>query len=317
MTTTGSRPGPDGPYLHAAYRPPMDTTVRGIEAPEQFKRTLQGVRWRWRVKSFPKGGDECNPDVGDSAAGVFVSFKAGLKVMVIKYVWNATGKAGKTCELANNPFFAKRIIVLRAGGPTDTWHTEEVDPRADFVRYFGGKLEDVPDFIGLAVLTDGDATKSQVEADYADFALLGSRPGQQGADRRASARRRGSTEVGQSGHRAVDDRVGRHPPGHLGQPALGHQEIEGRLRIAELGGDVPLVGVDEVAGIGHAHPEVQGRAAEPAPTRGHRLGRGLALGDRRDQVGVRLLHLHLDAPERALPLPCGWCSAPPRPCPSW
>lgn len=171
--------GPDGPYLHAAYRPPLDTTVYGIEAPERFKRTLQGVRWRWRVQSFPKGGDECNPDVGDSAAGVFVSFKAGLKIMVIKYVWNTTGKAGRTCELANNPFFAKRIIVLRAGGPTDTWHTEEVDPRADFVRYFGGKLEDVPDFIGLAVLSDGDATKSRVEADYADFALLGSRPGQQ------------------------------------------------------------------------------------------------------------------------------------------
>ena len=170
--------GPDGSYLHAAYKPPMDTTVRGIEAPEEFKRTLQGVRWRWRVKSFPKGGDECNPDVGDSAAGVFgASFKAGLKVMVIKYVWNATGKAGKTCELANNPFFAKRIIVLRVAGATDTWHTEEVDPRADFVRYFGGKLVDVPDFIGLAVLTDGDATKSQVEADYADFALLGSPPG--------------------------------------------------------------------------------------------------------------------------------------------
>lgn len=171
--------GTDGPYLHAAYKPPMDTTVRGIQAPEQFKRSLNGVRWRWRVQSFPKGGDECNPDVGDAAAGVFVSFKAGLKVMVIKYVWNATGKPGKTCELANNPFFAKRIIVLRVAGATDTWHTEEVDPRADFVRYFGGKLEDVPDFIGLAVLTDGDATKSQVEADYGDFALLGSRLGKE------------------------------------------------------------------------------------------------------------------------------------------
>jgi hypothetical protein len=188
--------GPEGPYLHAAYRPPMDTTVRGIEAPEQFKRTLQGVRWRWRVKSFPKGGDECNPDVGDSAAGVFVSFKAGLKVMVIKYVWNATGKPGKTCELANNPFFAKRIIVLRAGGPTDTWHTEEVDPRADFVRYYGGKLEDVPDFVGLAVLTDGDATKSEVDADYTDFALLVRPPHKEGS---GSEPPPAPTEVGSQG----------------------------------------------------------------------------------------------------------------------
>jgi Protein of unknown function (DUF3047) len=168
--------GPDGAYLHAAYKPPMDTTVHGIEAPARFKRSLQGVRWRWRVNSFPKGGDECNPEVGDAAAGVFVSFKAGLKIMVIKYVWNTTGKVGKTCELANNPFFAKRIIVLRVAGAPGTWHTEEVDPRADFVRYFGGKREDVPDFIGLAVLSDGDATKSLVEADYGDFALLAAPP---------------------------------------------------------------------------------------------------------------------------------------------
>jgi hypothetical protein len=44
------------------------------------------------------------------------------------------------------------------------------------VRYFGGRLEDVPDFVGLGVLTDGDATNSASEADYADFVLLDRRP---------------------------------------------------------------------------------------------------------------------------------------------
>ena len=168
--------GPDGPYLAARYRPPFDTMVRGIEAPHQFRRTLAGVRWRWRVRAFPKGGDDCNPDVGDAAGGVFATFKAGLKVMVIKYVWNSVGATHRSCELANNLFFAKRIVVLRSGGEADTWQTETVDPRADFVRYFGGKLEDVPDFVALAVLSDGDATNSRSEADYADFALLDSRP---------------------------------------------------------------------------------------------------------------------------------------------
>jgi DUF3047 family protein len=164
--------GPDGTYLAARYRPPFDTMVRGIEAPQEFRRTLAGVRWRWRVRAFPKGGDDCNPDVGDAAAGVFATFKAGLKVMVIKYVWNSVGKANRSCELANNLFFAKREVVVRSGGEVDTWHTETVNPRADFVRYFGGKLEDVPDFVALGVLTDGDATNSRSEADYADFVLL-------------------------------------------------------------------------------------------------------------------------------------------------
>jgi len=164
--------GPEGPYLAARYRPPFDTMVRGIEAPQRYRRSLAGIRWRWRVRAFPKGGDDCNPDVGDAAAGVFATFKAGLKVMVIKYVWNSVGPSGRSCELANNMFFAKREVVLRSGGQTGAWHTETVDPRHDFVRYYGGKLEDVPDFVALGVLTDGDATSSRSEADYADFVLL-------------------------------------------------------------------------------------------------------------------------------------------------
>lgn len=168
--------GPDGPYLAARYRPPFDTMVRGIEAPERFRRTLSAIRWRWRVRVFPKGADDCNPDVGDAAAGVFATFKAGMKVMVIKYVWNTVGPANRSCELANNWFFAKREVVLRSGGAPDTWHTETVNPRADFVRYFGGKLEDVPDFMALGVLTDGDATNSRSEADYTDFVLFDRRP---------------------------------------------------------------------------------------------------------------------------------------------
>ncbi len=164
--------GPDGAYLAARYRPPFDTMVRGIEAPHRYRRTLAGLRWRWRVLAFPKGGDDCNPDVGDAAGGVFATFKAGLKVMVIKYVWNSVGPAGRSCERANNLFFAKREVVLRSGGETGVWHTETVDPRRDFVRYYGGKLEDVPDFVALGVLTDGDATSSRSEADYGDFVLL-------------------------------------------------------------------------------------------------------------------------------------------------
>ena len=100
--------GPEGPYLAARYRPPFDTMVRGIEAPHRYRRSLAGIRWRWRVRAFPKGGDDCNPDVGDAAAGVFATFKAGLKVMVIKYVWNSVGPTHRSCELANNLFFAKR-----------------------------------------------------------------------------------------------------------------------------------------------------------------------------------------------------------------
>ena len=36
--------------------------------------------------------------------------------------------------------------------------------------------KDVPDFVALGVLTDGDATNSRSEADYADFVLFDRRP---------------------------------------------------------------------------------------------------------------------------------------------
>ena len=168
--------GADGAFLAARYRPPLDTVVRGIEVPQGLRRTLAALSWRWRVRAFPKGGDDCNPDVGDAAGGVFATFKAGLKVMVIKYVWNSVGPANRSCELVNNLFFAKRVVVLRSGGALDTWRTETVDPRRDYVRYYGGGLEEVPDFVALAVLTDGDATNSPSEADYADVVLFDQRP---------------------------------------------------------------------------------------------------------------------------------------------
>lgn len=171
--------GPDGTYLAARYHPPLDTVVRGIEAPKSFQRIIGAIRWRWRVHAFPKGGDDCNPKVGDAAGGIHVTFKAGQKVMIIKYVWNSTGPANRSCELVNTPFFAKRVVVLRSGGSTGVWQTETIDPRGDFVRLFGGKLKDVPDFVGLGVLTDGDATNSVSEADYADFVLFETRPTQE------------------------------------------------------------------------------------------------------------------------------------------
>jgi hypothetical protein len=164
--------GPEGVFLRALYLWPLETVVRGIEAPEPYRQGLKAVRWRWRVHAQPAGADDCRPEVGDAAAGIFATFKAGLKVYVIKYVWNTLGPTGKTCEMANGWVFAKRVVVLRSGGPLDIWKSEEVDPRADFVRYFGGSLENVPDFRGLGILTDGDATKSRSEADYADFALV-------------------------------------------------------------------------------------------------------------------------------------------------
>jgi hypothetical protein len=61
--------------------------------------------------------------------------------------------------------------VMEVDGPVNTWLSEQIDPKAEFVRHFGGTLGDVPDFVGIGLMTDGDQTKSLSEADYADFSV--------------------------------------------------------------------------------------------------------------------------------------------------
>jgi Protein of unknown function (DUF3047) len=162
----------EGSYLRARYQPTLQTTVLGVETPKASRRSMRGLRWRWRVHVLPVGADDCKPKIGDAAAGVFATFQAGLKTRVLKYVWNTTGSVGGTCQMARSLFFDKDEVILRVGPPLDTWVSESVDPRADYVRSFGGHLQDVPDLVGIGVLTDGDATRSPSEADYGDFELV-------------------------------------------------------------------------------------------------------------------------------------------------
>jgi len=107
----------------------------------------------------------------DSAASVFLAFKAGLKLMVIKYVWATVGTVGQSCQSNRGWFFDRDTTLAQVGGPVDVWSSYSVDPRREFVRHYGGKLEDVPDFVAIGVMTDGDNSQSPAEADYADFVV--------------------------------------------------------------------------------------------------------------------------------------------------
>ena len=55
-----------------------------------------------------------------------------------------------------------------------TGRDEEIDPSAEFRAHFegGNTNADVPDFVGLGIMSDGDQTKSISAADYAAFALV-------------------------------------------------------------------------------------------------------------------------------------------------
>jgi hypothetical protein len=164
---------PQMPFLRARYVPPYKTAVFGIQARDADRPHAKGLRWQWRAMTLPNGGDECKDGREDSAADVYATWKRGLRWYTLKYVWSAVGTRGAVCDSKRNPFVAQDTIILETGGPTGAWKTEQIDLRAEFRKHFAdGKADaDVPDFYGVAVMTDGDQTRSESAADYGGFVL--------------------------------------------------------------------------------------------------------------------------------------------------
>jgi hypothetical protein len=165
---------PAGPYIHARYVPPMKTTVLGVDVAEGDRRRVRKVRWSWRAVTLPVGGDECTNGKTDSAAVVYVTWKRGLRYHAIKYVWSAVGQLGRICDRKRNPFVAQDTVILESGGPLNAWRNEEIDLASEYRRHFENNdaNAEVPDFVGIGLMTDGDQTKSESAADYGTFTLV-------------------------------------------------------------------------------------------------------------------------------------------------
>ncbi len=164
---------PAMPFIHAHYTPPEATTVLGTQLSEGDRKSARALNWQWRAVTLPKGGDECADGKGDSAAVVYLTWKHGLKWYTLKYVWSAVGKAGAVCDRKRNPFVSQDTVIMESGGPLGVWRPETVDLKQEFRRHFddGDPNGDVPDFVGVGIMTDGDQTKSESAADYAGFVL--------------------------------------------------------------------------------------------------------------------------------------------------
>jgi hypothetical protein len=161
------------PHIRAHYRSPLETTVLGFPLVESDRNRATKLRWRWRAIKLPAGANECSSGKGDSAAVIYVTWRRTLRWYTLKYVWSASAKPGTVCARKRTPFVAQDVIVLRSGLPLDTWQAESVDLRAAFRKHFadGDPEADIPEMIGVALMTDGDQTRSESIADYADFVL--------------------------------------------------------------------------------------------------------------------------------------------------
>jgi hypothetical protein len=161
------------PYIHAAYRPPYDTTVLGYAVPEAMRAKVATVRWKWRAVALPRGGNECADGPTDSAAVVYVTWRRTLRWYSVKYVWSSVGPKGATCDRKRNPFRAQDTVIVESGPPLGEWRTVVISPDVEYRNHFegGDASASVPDFIGVGIMSDGDQTQSPSEADYADFVI--------------------------------------------------------------------------------------------------------------------------------------------------
>lgn len=161
-------------FIRAVYRPPLESVTLGYEVPENLRQGTKRLRWRWRQLVPPKGGNECKDGTGDSTAVVYVSWKRGLKWYALKYVWSPFAPLGATCAQKRNLFVVQDTIIARSGGPIGVWATQDIDPSAEFRKHFedNDPKAEVPDFVGIGLMSDGDDTKSVSSADFGGFTLL-------------------------------------------------------------------------------------------------------------------------------------------------
>lgn len=161
------------PFIRAEYKPPYETAVLGYRMSDEDRKAARTLRWSWRAVRLPDGGDECAKGREDSAAVVYVAWKRGLRYYTIKYVWSAVGAKGALCDRKRNPFVAQDTMIVETGGPLGQWRSVSLDLHTEYRNHFegGDAAASVPEFLGVAIMSDGDQTKSESIADYRDFVV--------------------------------------------------------------------------------------------------------------------------------------------------
>jgi Protein of unknown function (DUF3047) len=188
-----------GSFLRGVYGPWLKTVTLFAPVPDELRRGVRVIRFRWRALVLPRGANECVDGRGDGAANVYVIWKRGLRWYSVKLDWSAEAPEGRTCNSTRNPFAASDTVIVRSGGPTGVWREQEIDPDALYRAHFeGGRADaEVPELQGIGILTDGDQTRSVSAADYAGFVLYKEEPGSGTRERPAahvsSAARPGET----------------------------------------------------------------------------------------------------------------------------
>ncbi len=127
------------------------------------------LQWRWRVEKFPKGAKILDSNLSDAGAQVYMPGQVAA-ARPPKHFWATQDPIGTKLVQGNAIFGRLYGEVIRSGGPTGVWHTEVRNVYEDFKKAFGDPPPAKAQ--GIAVLSDGDQTNTEAEADFDDFEAL-------------------------------------------------------------------------------------------------------------------------------------------------
>lgn len=126
------------------------------------------LQWQWRVNELPQNGDESKSSVNDAGAAVYAIWKASfvMKVKSIKMTWSSTLPIGTHIPKRLN---LDHVHVLQSGDEKKGQWVEQTVNIRDLAKEYYPKETANP--IAIAVMSDGDDTKSPSAGDYARFTL--------------------------------------------------------------------------------------------------------------------------------------------------
>lgn len=130
------------------------------------------IRWRWRVNTFPKGGDGRKNDCDDQAIAIYIGANDWMLKKSISYRWETETPQGYEgdCSYAGGAVKVKWFCLRNQETGKGKWVIEERNVAKDFKKAFGF----VPKEFALSIGANSQNTKSESLAyiDYIQFLPL-------------------------------------------------------------------------------------------------------------------------------------------------
>lgn len=137
------------------------------------------LHWRWKITNLPKNADDHSKQGDDHSARLYVIFEApqssllgwlknatGLeKTHALSYIW---GNHAPINTLLASPYTERSMMITTNSGPSQVgqWVSLSRNVAADYQRAFGSPP---PAVAAIAIMTDGDNSKSQLTSYYGDI----------------------------------------------------------------------------------------------------------------------------------------------------